>query len=314
MHKSTCLACSAEFDSKRPSKACSRKCRDKMRGGGVRCTGCSKLMGKFAESAVEPWCKSCRSAGLNIKHGTSSAYRYWKCRCGVCKKYQNERVREYNARLRERDGVSATTAHKRRKRGISEIPPNCFLCKKPMNRVVDPPVRYSLHSSCRGKAPNWMRRGLDNPRRAKFQEKIEKIALGTNGGDLVWTSGACDWCGDHFVGVGLTCSERCKKNRKWNRRTTSTFHVSPKFRNSIYERDSWTCQICLTPVDINAGTGSNLYPSLDHIVPQSAMLLPDHSAGNLRTVHMLCNAYRRDDALSDDQVREIVLARYPLAS
>lgn len=248
-----------------------------------------------------------------IKHGTPSAYRYWKCRCQPCKDAHNVRVRDYNARRKERTGSTADAANKRKRRGVPAAPPSCFLCKKPMNRVTGKGVRYPLHTPCKDVAPEWMRRGLDNPRRAKFQEKIEKIALGTSGG-LVWTSGACDWCGDNFVGVGLTCSERCMKSRKWNRRTKSTFQVSPKFRHSIYERDSWTCQICLTPVDVSAGSSGNLYPSLDHIVPQSAMLLPDHSAGNLRTVHMLCNAYRRDDALSDDQVREIVLDRYSLAS
>ena len=249
-----------------------------------------------------------------INHGTSHSYRRLKCRCQICKDAHNAAMRAYAQRRKERDGVTPTASLKRKKRGVSEMAPDCFLCKKPMSRVVDPPVRYSLHSSCRNKAPNWMRNGLDNPRRVRFQEKIEKIAMGTSGGDLIWTSGACDWCGDDFVGVGLTCSESCKNNRKWHRRTTSTFRVSPKFRNSIYDRDSWTCQICLTPVDINAGAGGNRYPSLDHIVPQSATLLPDHGASNLRTVHMLCNSYRRDDALSDEQVRSVVLARYSIAS
>lgn len=51
--------------------------------------------------------------------------------------------------------------------------------------------------------------------------------------------------------------------------------------------------------------------SLDHVIPQAAMLIPDHSESNLRLVHRICNAYRGDNTyMTDDEVRAIARARY----
>lgn len=64
-------------------------------------------------------------------------------------------------------------------------------------------------------------------------------------------------------------------------------------RRAVYERDAWTCQICLEPVDQSLiGSQSQWRPSLDHIVPQSKGGADDE--GNLRLAHMWCNATRGD--------------------
>lgn len=70
--------------------------------------------------------------------------------------------------------------------------------------------------------------------------------------------------------------------------------IEPKLRHQIYERDNWTCQLCNEPIDRDAHRNTNYAPSLDHIVPQSHTLIPDHSPTNLRTVHRLCNSRRGD--------------------
>jgi 5-methylcytosine-specific restriction endonuclease McrA len=68
--------------------------------------------------------------------------------------------------------------------------------------------------------------------------------------------------------------------------------IKPLERRAVYERDNWTCQICGEPVDITAHFNSDRYPSLDHIIPRSAQLIPDHSPTNLRTACRLCNSKR----------------------
>lgn len=139
MNKSTCLACSVEFDSKRPSKACSRKCRDKIRGGGARCTGCSKLMGKFSGSSTEPWCKSCRSAGLSIKHGTGYAYSTG-CRCAECVAGKSLLSREAAARYRAKHGVNPNTGTRRKFKDEYGFWPQAG-----SSEWIDPRMRLSLY-------------------------------------------------------------------------------------------------------------------------------------------------------------------------
>lgn len=63
-------------------------------------------------------------------------------------------------------------------------------------------------------------------------------------------------------------------------------------RVAIYERDSWTCQLCNEPLDVAAHFNDPLAPTLDHIVPQSVSASPDHSPDNLRAAHRICNARR----------------------
>ena len=70
--------------------------------------------------------------------------------------------------------------------------------------------------------------------------------------------------------------------------------IPDSIRRAIYERDDWTCQICYEPVEPDADPLSDWFPSLDHIVPQSHQLIPDHSPEALRTAHRWCNAVRGD--------------------
>lgn len=74
---------------------------------------------------------------------------------------------------------------------------------------------------------------------------------------------------------------------KWHRRGGD--FVSEDVRLEIYDRDRWICQICFSPVDPLAEE-FGMKASLDHKIPQSAQLLPDHSPENLQTAHVACNA------------------------
>lgn len=116
----------------------------------------------------------------------------------------------------------------------------------------------------------------------------------------LFVAGPCAWCGGAYTGLAwswesrsLYCSERCANGCKVARR--GKFSPSPKQRLRIYERDNWTCQLCDEPVDRDAHYLDDWAPTLDHIIPQSHVLVPDHSDSNLRLAHRWCNAVRGDE-------------------
>ena len=118
---------------------------------------------------------------------------------------------------------------------------------------------------------------------------------------LKWVGGECEWCGDRFVKTTTgtlprCCSEKCARKYHRARRDLEhgRFQASPARRRRLYERDNWTCQICAEPIDREAHYLDDWAPSLDHIVPQSHTLIPDHSDENLRTAHRWCNSVRGD--------------------
>lgn len=111
---------------------------------------------------------------------------------------------------------------------------------------------------------------------------------------------ARDMCSTHY-----SYWYRREVSREWHPRGW----ISAERRRGIYERDAWTCQICGTPTSRTYTPRDPLAPTLDHIEPVSAVLVPDHSDRNLRTAHALCNAVRKDAALTDSQVRLVVGAR-----
>lgn len=113
-----------------------------------------------------------------------------------------------------------------------------------------------------------------------------------------FSAGRCEECGERFVREGRTsyCSARCR-DRASNRRqrlARGKFVVPDRVRREIYERDGWVCQLCETPVDVGLPVEHVLSATLDHIVPQSHQLVPDHSPSNLRLAHRICNSLRGD--------------------
>jgi 5-methylcytosine-specific restriction endonuclease McrA len=106
-------------------------------------------------------------------------------------------------------------------------------------------------------------------------------------------------------GRRMYCSNRCheKAYRKTNRATVNAANrrrkhmikaatverVSPV---KVFDRDNWTCWICATPTDPNAGVGTAQYPTLDHVIPLSKG--GEHSYANVRCACHLCNSRKRD--------------------
>lgn len=116
----------------------------------------------------------------------------------------------------------------------------------------------------------------------------------------VFVSGACARCGEQFTIVDQLaarfCSARCAQRTE--RARTERFRIASRVRLAIYERDDWTCQLCLEPIDSTLNPLDSWAASLDHIECQSWVLFPDHSPQNLRACHRMCNSLRgnREDS------------------
>lgn len=71
--------------------------------------------------------------------------------------------------------------------------------------------------------------------------------------------------------------------------------VPRSVRLEVYERDGWICQLCSGPVDPDADPLDNWAATLDHIVPRSHTLIPDHRPENLQLAHRWCNSVKGDE-------------------
>lgn len=108
----------------------------------------------------------------------------------------------------------------------------------------------------------------------------------------------------------LACGKKCTRpatkgqRPKWCEecrriKVSSGRWIPSTTRRAIYDRDNWTCGICLEPVDRSLiGTPSIWRPSLDHIIPRSVG--GGHEPENLRLAHLWCNSARSDERTYSD--------------
>lgn len=61
----------------------------------------------------------------------------------------------------------------------------------------------------------------------------------------------------------------------------------------IFERDEWTCHVCLEPVDGSVWRG-RMRPTIDHLIPVNRDGL--HSRTNVALAHQGCNSSRHRKA------------------
>ena len=250
--------------------------------------------------------------GSRRSHG-SSGYRAG-CRCGVCREAERLRSIDYTRRRTARDGVSQFTAYAMRRaeaEGREYVPESqrmvsCAVCGEPVvkrNPQLDAPA---MHRECRWSLPNWRRRpGGVSPARRRFVARAAKAAAGKPASKRVFVQGPCSWCGEPFCSpAGEYCSSTCRVSAREARRHPMKFNPTPRLRREVYERDGWVCGLCDLPIDPNLRWPDKWSASLDHVVPQSHMLIPDHSASNLRAVHLQCNSMRGDGSnMSEDELR-----------
>lgn len=271
----------------------------------MQCANCSGWMhkGKTSKPEGEAICLKCRQE----THGTPGKYKNG-CRCEVCRKGVAERSKSYNAKVKARDGVSKTAQFKRKAKGHDPISgpslPVCIHCGDPLKH--NSRSSAPRHKGCerQRKTPIFIGPQPEqiSPKRAKALKAMETAAQGS-AGRTPWTNGICSECQLPYTGKqpSLTCSSRCAKLRVKRLHKVDKFNIPRSRRTAIFERDKWECQICNTPVDKDAHPSNDWYPSLDHIIPRSTQLVPDHSDENLRCAHRVCNSMRGDGTKSSDQ-------------
>jgi 5-methylcytosine-specific restriction endonuclease McrA len=165
----------------------------------------------------------------------------------------------------------------------------CYLCNEPMwAGTGSKPQGEAAHRKCREAAPKEYSHGTTGYRRG--------CRCGAcKAGQKDYHDGYREaFREQHGVRPNVAWRKKFRDdNGYWPEQRRSDW-IAPKVRRSIYDRDNWTCQLCKEPIDRDAHWNDNYAPSLDHIIPQSHMLIPDHSPSNLRTSHRVCNSLRGD--------------------
>lgn len=243
------------------------------------CSSCGKAVRRRVTSTSVPICRDCPPLGAS--HGTDRRYKSG-CRCDECRAAWNARCRQHQEAARARGYV-------RPDRRDRPQPPSCAVCSEPL--LINTPGA-TTHVACQAEA------GRREKRRREARAKAAKAARGTESRSA-WVSGECAQCLQVFTRKGTPsrfCSKRCSGKAKSTRRR---WKIAMRDRLAIYERDAWTCQLCMEPVDPDLMTTDPIddwAPSLDHIEPQAHALIPDHSPENLRLAHRWCNSVRGDGA------------------
>ena len=304
MHDLECAKCGKRFESHTlQSKYCSSSCRApesvyKTKKNGPTCAECGVQMhrGKGVLPQGQARCLKCKNGGLGYfvkdggrwSHGLSAHAQ--GCRCDVCVMAKREANMAYKARVKAEHGVNPSTLYRRSARGVDpDVDLSCGKCGEPVGSYRGNATPY--HRNCR--LPKWLLEGRQGPAQRRARALLKRAAAGTHGG-RVWTVGNCSWCGDHFTSPNAKfCSRNCAKYSR-DANNPHKFSISPIRRAELYERDNWTCQLCFDPVDPTLHYSDAWAATLDHIIPQSWMLIPDHSESNLQLAHRMCNSLKGD--------------------
>jgi 5-methylcytosine-specific restriction endonuclease McrA len=119
-----------------------------------------------------------------------------------------------------------------------------------------------------------------------------------NGSGLRLCADCRNWCdADDFpqaYGHKHTCGP-CLRAKRSDYALDRSTKIKSNFvehvdRLTVYERDGWICQICMSPIDRELKFPARMSPSVDHIVPVSHG--GDHSYENVRASHLTCNIKR----------------------
>lgn len=166
----------------------------------------------------------------------------------------------------------------------------CYLCHEPMwAGSSTKPQGKAAHNKCRTEAREIYTHGATGYRRGC---RCSECKAGQAARIAAYVASVREKHGLHPT--TLRRKKFKEEHGYWPQEGGSDW-IAPTERRALYERDNWTCQICHGPIDPSAHWNSNNAPSLDHIVPQSHMLIPDHTPSNLRTAHRVCNSRRGAD-------------------
>lgn len=111
---------------------------------------------------------------------------------------------------------------------------------------------------------------------------------------------SCGWCERHFSQRGSgrnriccsTCGPRSSKiTAHGRRRARELGRAVELFRaHEVFQRDEWTCALCLGAIDRQLRHPDPLSPSLDHRVPLQRG--GDHTVENCQAAHLVCNLWK----------------------
>lgn len=311
-----CEQCGVETEARATGrKFCSEACKYQARvsRSSVKCSICGEPMYVGRTTKKEnPAHNACRRS-VGGGHGATG---YDKgCRCQVCKDGMAKRMREYTARYKAKHGYTPSKRWRRERRGVPVEDQICVKCGDPLGASYFREDVEPMHRECRAKLPSWLIKGQTGPKQRAARRRLDRAARGRPSTKRTFTQGACSWCGKQFMSSGgsFFCSYACRKRHRHHDSNAVSFSISPIDRQSIYERDGWMCQLCERPVDPALNHPNLWAASLDHVIPQSAMIIPDHSPENLRLSHFLCNSYRRETELDADKLRTLTEDRWEAA-
>lgn len=291
MQDRTCSDCGATISRGRRCERCKWKSRPR-----IPCSDCGLPTGwpqsSSAKAGPNPRCRACSRA----KCGSTAAYKNG-CRCSECRAAVAASANRQRRRYVAKHGVPPELRYRKNK----DLGYSCAECGASVRgtgsagKAADGLILCSEHRDAKRERDRARMR-----KRANFRKAIERAAEGTSGNpNWPFFQGSCRECGESFVRQGVPtpyCSPECNPRRRGNRREYRGW-IRQSVRLSIYERDSWTCQLCLEPVDRDAITGDWM-PTLDHVVPRSKGGSDDPS--NLRCCHAWCNSVRGDGTFNAD--------------
>ncbi len=119
----------------------------------------------------------------------------------------------------------------------------------------------------------------------------------------LWIMGYCVICSKEFIDWNprKTCSTECSKQMKKKQKKLQIKRRRLRQRNNfihdvdplvVYERDNYTCQLCLKHVEMHTKAPSKFAPTLDHTIPLA--LGGAHSYQNIKLAHFICNSTKSD--------------------
>lgn len=73
--------------------------------------------------------------------------------------------------------------------------------------------------------------------------------------------------------------------------------IEPFDRETVFERDDWTCYLCRLPVLRETSAFDPASATVDHVKPLSRG--GEHSVRNARTAHLRCNSAKQDHDADD---------------
>lgn len=112
-----------------------------------------------------------------------------------------------------------------------------------------------------------------------------------------WHAGQCRRCSMWFVfdqPANAYCSERCSRADARDRRRArkKDAYVEHVYRQRVFERDKWTCQLCKLKVNRRAVVPHPQAPVIDHVIPLASG--GTHEPANVQCAHFICNSIKGD--------------------